>query len=138
MSCFLKQCYSLLKGFAWSKKIVIGEVYTKGSGDSIDYSITIVSLFLNPLKIKFLYFNCIKFHFLIFLSCSTVGEHYSKDSTDTFKFGNVFLFGILKCYFILPAPILSFPFTLNLHNPLTPMSDQDRISPYNINTISTR
>ena len=23
-------------------------------------------------------------------------------------------------------------------NPLTPMSDQDRISPYNINTISTR
>ena len=25
-----------------------------------------------------------------------------------------------------------------LLNPLTPMSDQDRISPYNINTISTR
>ena len=25
-----------------------------------------------------------------------------------------------------------------LFNPLTPMSDQDRISPYNINTISTR
>ena len=25
-----------------------------------------------------------------------------------------------------------------LVNPLTPMSDQDRISPYNINTISTR
>ena len=23
-------------------------------------------------------------------------------------------------------------------NPLTPMNDQDRISPYNINTISTR
>ena len=23
-------------------------------------------------------------------------------------------------------------------NPLTPMSDQDRISPYNINTISSR
>ena len=23
-------------------------------------------------------------------------------------------------------------------NPLTPMSDQDRISPYNVNTISTR
>ena len=23
-------------------------------------------------------------------------------------------------------------------NPLTPMSDQDRISPYNINTMSTR
>ena len=23
-------------------------------------------------------------------------------------------------------------------NPLTPMSDQDRLSPYNINTISTR
>ena len=26
----------------------------------------------------------------------------------------------------------------HLFNPLTPMSDQDRISPYNINTISTR
>ena len=25
-----------------------------------------------------------------------------------------------------------------IFNPLTPMSDQDRISPYNINTISTR
>ena len=25
-----------------------------------------------------------------------------------------------------------------LFNPLTPMSDQDRISPYNISTISTR
>ena len=25
-----------------------------------------------------------------------------------------------------------------IHNPLTPMSDQDRISPYNINTISTK
>ena len=25
-----------------------------------------------------------------------------------------------------------------LINPLTPMSDQERISPYNINTISTR
>ena len=25
-----------------------------------------------------------------------------------------------------------------LFNPATPMSDQDRISPYNINTISTR
>ena len=25
-----------------------------------------------------------------------------------------------------------------LVNPLTPMSDQERISPYNINTISTR
>ena len=25
-----------------------------------------------------------------------------------------------------------------LFNPLTPISDQDRISPYNINTISTR
>ena len=23
-------------------------------------------------------------------------------------------------------------------NPLTPMSDQDRISPYNINTVSTK
>ena len=26
----------------------------------------------------------------------------------------------------------------HLFNPLTPMSDQDRISPYNINTISSR
>ena len=31
----------------------------------------------------------------------------------------------------------SFEFSLAL-NPLTPLSDQDRISPYNINTISTR
>ena len=29
-------------------------------------------------------------------------------------------------------------FSQNDFNPLTPMSDQDRISPYNINTISTR
>ena len=28
--------------------------------------------------------------------------------------------------------------TLNHSKPLTPMSDQDSISPYNINTISTR
>ena len=28
--------------------------------------------------------------------------------------------------------------TFRSFNPLTPMSDQDRISPYNINTISTR
>ena len=27
---------------------------------------------------------------------------------------------------------------LNPFNPITPMSDQDRISPYNINTISSR
>ena len=27
---------------------------------------------------------------------------------------------------------------MHLFNPLTPMSDQDRISPYNINTISSR
>ena len=27
---------------------------------------------------------------------------------------------------------------LSLFNPFTPMNDQDRISPYNINTISTR
>ena len=26
----------------------------------------------------------------------------------------------------------------NVLNPLTPMSDQERISPYNINTMSTR
>ena len=26
----------------------------------------------------------------------------------------------------------------NLTNPLTPMSDQDRISPHNVNTISSR
>ena len=29
-------------------------------------------------------------------------------------------------------------FATVLINPLTPMSDQDRISPYNINTISSR
>ena len=32
---------------------------------------------------------------------------------------------------------IAVPFSLQL-NPLTPMSDQNRISPYNINTISTR
>ena len=30
------------------------------------------------------------------------------------------------------------PWSLTLLNPLTPMSDQDRISPYNIYTISCR
>ena len=33
-----KQCYSLLKGLPDQNKIVIGEVYTQGSGDSIDYN----------------------------------------------------------------------------------------------------
>ena len=32
---------------------------------------------------------------------------------------------------------IAVPFSLQL-NPLTPMSDQNRISPYNINTVSTR
>ena len=35
----------------------------------------------------------------------------------------------------LPPPAINNDRSLN---PLTPMSDQDRISPYNINTISTR
>ena len=35
----------------------------------------------------------------------------------------------------LPPPAINSDRSLN---PLTPMSDQDRISPYNINTISTR
>ena len=34
--------------------------------------------------------------------------------------------------------LTSFLLTLFSLNPLTPMYDQDRISPYNINTISTR
>ena len=34
--------------------------------------------------------------------------------------------------------LISFLLTLFSLNPLTPMCDQDRISPYNINTISTR
>ena len=34
--------------------------------------------------------------------------------------------------------LISFLLTLFSLNPLTPMSDQDRISPYNINTISAR
>ena len=32
---------------------------------------------------------------------------------------------------------IKWKFVMNV-NPLTPMSDQDRIFPYNINTISTR
>ena len=64
-----KQCYSLLKGLPDQNKIVIGEVYTQGSGDSTDHSITIVSLFFTLLKIQFLYFNCIKFYYLILLLC---------------------------------------------------------------------
>ena len=35
--------------------------------------------------------------------------------------------------------IVNFPCVLQFTlSPITPMSDQDRISPYNINTISTR
>ena len=33
---------------------------------------------------------------------------------------------------------MKFKVHCKFFNPLTPMSDQDRISPYNINTISTR
>ena len=58
----------------------------------------------------------------------------------------LFPFGvqILKFCFAYSANSLFWINTCNLSafmlkfNPLTPISDQDRISPYNINTISTR
>ena len=37
-----------------------------------------------------------------------------------------------------PPPLLFLKKAKNDINPLTPISDQDRISPYNINTISSR
>ena len=41
------------------------------------------------------------------------------------------LLSVLKTILMVTTVFLSV-------NPLTPMSDQDRLSPYNINTISTR
>ena len=40
--------------------------------------------------------------------------------------------------FFIPWETVAPSFSLNLFNLLTPLSDQDRISPYNINTTSTR
>ena len=39
--------------------------------------------------------------------------------------------GVKESYFITHSPLTTL-------NPLASMSDQDRLSPYNINTISTR
>ena len=44
-------------------------------------------------------------------------------------------------HWLLHSVLCTFPKVLKrrtLFNPLTPVSDQDRISPYNINTISSR
>ena len=38
----------------------------------------------------------------------------------------------------LPSPVTVGAVVQGWVNPLTPMSDQDRISPYNINTVSSR
>ena len=38
----------------------------------------------------------------------------------------------------MSRPWFKIPLQFYTFNPLTPTSDQDRISPYNINTISTR
>ena len=38
----------------------------------------------------------------------------------------------------LPSPVTVGAVVQGWVNPLTPMSDQDRISPYNINTVSRR
>ena len=43
---------------------------------------------------------------------------------------------VIPVYQILRGSLSFTP--QNISNPLTPISDQDRISPYNINTISTR
>ena len=45
----------------------------------------------------------------------------------------------MKLFEILRPSLASYYLVIGkLFNPLTPISDQDRISPYNINTISTR
>ena len=42
-----------------------------------------------------------------------------------------------SCYYLDKLQTLLFNYYICYFNPLTLMSDQDRISPYNINTIST-
>ena len=45
----------------------------------------------------------------------------------------------MKLFEFLRPSLASYNLVIGkLFNPLTPISDQDRISPYNINTISTR
>ena len=46
--------------------------------------------------------------------------------------------GGLVVYVCLLRSVYFDDFVIVLINPLTPVSDQDRISPYNINTLSTR
>ena len=50
LSCCLNSVIASLRGLPDQNKIVIGEVYTQGSGDSIDYNITIVSFVFHPLE----------------------------------------------------------------------------------------
>ena len=56
-----------------------------------------------------------------------------------------FLWGEIRCWSLLGFKgLISSPLTPNplppckVFKPLTPISDQDRISPYNVDTISTR
>ena len=45
---------------------------------------------------------------------------------------------VQKIIFFWSGQPLKVAILITIFNPLTPMSDQDRISPYNINTISSR
>ena len=49
LSCCINSVIASSRGLPDQNKIVIGEVYTQGSGDSTDHSITIVSVF-HPLE----------------------------------------------------------------------------------------
>ena len=62
---------------------------------------------------------------------------------NTFSYGHLFLVSIFyqltsEKNQVYTGNLKYFQQTLLLINPLTPMSDQEGISPYNINTISTR
>ena len=61
----------------------------------------------------------------------------------TFSYGQLFLVSIFyqltsEKNEVHTGNLTHYRQTLQMINPLTPMSDQDRISPNNINTISTR
>ena len=61
----------------------------------------------------------------------------------TFSYGQLFLVSIFyqltsEKNEVHTGNLTHYRQTLQMINPLTPMSDQDRISPYNVNTISIR
>ena len=69
------------------------------------------------------------FFFIIFGACSCYLEKFLCNQDDDFFLSHITI------YLVAQQCLINYQ---SLINPLTPMSGQHRISPYNINTISTR